>query len=66
MIQVEHVDEVLRHALVLSEADSFFKPKDTAPVFSAEAEDKPVLVDGDEDDSTASTLYLGTPSSWTN
>jgi len=66
LIQVEHMDEVLRHALVLPDPDTFFKPKDTAPVFSAEAEDKTGLVDGDEDDSTASTLYLGTRSSWTN
>ena len=59
LIQVEHMDEVLRHALVVPDPDTFFKPKDTAPVFSAEAEDKTGLVDGDEDDSTASTLYLG-------
>jgi ATP-dependent Lon protease len=28
LIQVEHMDEVMRHALVLSDPDSFFKPKD--------------------------------------
>jgi ATP-dependent Lon protease len=44
LIQVEHMDEVLKHALVLPDPDTFFKPKDTAPVFSAEAEDKTGLV----------------------
>ncbi|MDE3156894.1 MAG: endopeptidase La, partial [Acidobacteriota bacterium] len=28
LLQVEHMDQVLRHALVLTDPDSFFKPKD--------------------------------------
>src|SRR6266849_4226340 len=30
LIKVDHMDQVLRHALVLSDPDSFFKPKDTS------------------------------------
>jgi hypothetical protein len=32
LIQVEHMDQVLRHALVLSDPDSFFKPKNTSAI----------------------------------
>ena len=54
LIQVEHMDQVLRHALVLTDPDSFFKPKDLAPVFSVDGEEKPELTDGDEDEATVS------------
>jgi ATP-dependent Lon protease len=68
LIRVDHMDQVLRNALVLSDPDSFFKPKDISgtSMFSSEAENKTEPVDGDEDDSTVSTLHLGTPGSWTN
>jgi ATP-dependent Lon protease len=32
LIKVDHMDQVLRHALVLSDPDSFFKPKDTSAI----------------------------------
>jgi ATP-dependent Lon protease len=32
LIKVDHMDQVLRHALVLSDPDLFFKPKDTAAI----------------------------------
>jgi hypothetical protein len=41
LIQVEHMDEVLRHGLVLSDPDSFFKPKDTAPFFRPRLRTRP-------------------------
>jgi ATP-dependent Lon protease len=53
LIKVEHMDEVLRHALVLSDPDSFFKPKaTTTPSFPAEPEDKTELDQEDESDTT--------------
>jgi ATP-dependent Lon protease len=32
LIEVDHMDQVLRHALVLSDPDSFFKSKDTSAI----------------------------------
>jgi ATP-dependent Lon protease len=50
LIQVEHMDEVLRHALVLSDPDAFFrpKPKGSTPLFPGDNEEKAPMVD-DED-----------------
>jgi ATP-dependent Lon protease len=53
LIQVEHMDEVLRHALVLSDPKAFFKAKASAIAYNAEAGSKEELVDDvEEDDST--------------
>ena len=41
LIKVEHMDEVLKHALVLDDPDTFFKPQtdETDPAFTAEADE---------------------------
>jgi ATP-dependent Lon protease len=54
LIQVEHMDEVLRHALVLSDPEAFFKAKVGAIDYGVVAESKEELVDdeAEEDDST--------------
>jgi ATP-dependent Lon protease len=56
IVQVEHMDDVLRKALVLDDPDTFFKPQtdETDPAFTAEADEKMPLVDDDEDDATVS------------
>jgi len=54
LIPVEHMDEVLRHALVLSDPEAFFKPRPldfSATVGSKDQMDEP----GEEDDSAVST-----------
>ena len=53
LILVDHMDEVLRHALVLSDPEAFFKVKQAAIDYGAVAESKEELVDDEaEDDST--------------
>jgi ATP-dependent Lon protease len=53
LIQVDHMDEVLRHALVLSDPEAFFKIKPAALDYSAVPENKEELVDDEaEDDSS--------------
>ena len=53
LIQVDHMDEVLRHALVLADPEAFFKVKPAAIDYGAVAESKEELVDDEaEDDST--------------
>ncbi len=56
IIKVEHMDDVLRRALVLDDPDTFFKPQteETEAAFTAETDEKMPLVDGDEDDATVS------------
>jgi ATP-dependent Lon protease len=57
LIKVEHMDEVLRHALVLSDPDAFFKGKlAVGDLTFAQEHNKEPLVDDtdDEDDSTIS------------
>jgi ATP-dependent Lon protease len=56
IIKVEHMDDVLRKALVLNDPDTFFKPQtdETDPAFLAEVDEKLPLVDDDEDDATVS------------
>jgi ATP-dependent Lon protease len=57
IIKVEHMDDVLKHALVLADPSSFFKPRklETGPIFVPEDSEKdPMLNDDDEDDSAVS------------
>ncbi|MGH7075584.1 MAG: endopeptidase La [Stellaceae bacterium] len=56
MVQVEHMDEVLRTALVLADPEAFFKPPvpESGSDFSSETDDKTALADEDDDDSTVS------------
>ena len=51
LIHVEHMDQVLRHALVLPDPDAFFKQAATADEVFTEQLEKP-LVDEDDDDAT--------------
>ncbi len=53
LIKVEHMDEVLRHALVLADPEAFLKPGPAAePAFVAEPDNKDDLLD-DEDEEPA-------------
>jgi ATP-dependent Lon protease len=55
LVKVEHMDGVLRHALVLDDPETFFKhtTDDAALVMTPEVDDKDPLADeDDEDDST--------------
>ena len=56
ILKVEHMDDVLRRALVLDDPDTFFKPQteETEAAFTAEPDEKLPLVDDDEDDATVS------------
>jgi ATP-dependent Lon protease len=59
LIPVEHMDDVLKHALVLEDPEAFFKPKPVAQLpFAgeaiAEAKEEGLLDEDDEDDSTVS------------
>jgi ATP-dependent Lon protease len=51
LIQVEHMDQVLRHALVLPDPDAFFKQAAAADEAFNEQMEKAPMVDEDEDDS---------------
>jgi ATP-dependent Lon protease len=54
LMMVEHMDDVLRHALVLADPDAFFSQKPAAPIASSfEAEEKAELGE-DEDEPTVS------------
>ncbi|MGB6554610.1 MAG: S16 family serine protease, partial [Candidatus Binataceae bacterium] len=58
LIQVEHMDEVLRHALVLADPEAFFKPRPPSvnPAFLNEPESKtPIAADDDEDSAPSPT-----------
>jgi ATP-dependent Lon protease len=50
LIQVEHMDQVLRQALVLADPDAFFKGPPVAMEYAAEGESKEELVDDDAED----------------
>ncbi len=50
LIQVEHMDEVLRHALVLADPEAFFKVKPAALNYGVVAVSKEELVDDDAED----------------
>ncbi|MGH7907417.1 MAG: endopeptidase La, partial [Candidatus Binataceae bacterium] len=54
LIQVEHMDEVLRRALVLADPEAFFKQAAAESLAFVAQGDKEALVDDDEDDSTIS------------
>ena len=56
IFKVEHMDDVLRRALVLDDPDTFFKPQteETESAFTAETDGKMPLVDDDDDDATVS------------
>jgi ATP-dependent Lon protease len=56
IIQVEHMDDVLRQALVLADPDTFFKPQtdETDPAFTADLDEKLPLVDDDDAEPTVS------------
>jgi len=57
IIQVEHMDDVLRRALVLADPDTFFRPQtdETDPAFTVEADLKMPLVDDDDGEPTISS-----------
>jgi ATP-dependent Lon protease len=57
IIQVEHMDDVLRRALVLTDPDTFFRPQtdETDPAFTVEADLKMPLVDDDDGEPTISS-----------
>ena len=48
LIQVEHMDQVLRHALVLADPDTFFKSKPAAIDYATESKEE--LVDDETED----------------
>ncbi|HTT74840.1 MAG TPA: endopeptidase La [Candidatus Binataceae bacterium] len=50
VIKVEHMDEILRHALVLSDHDAFFKQRqaDALALLKVEQEDKTPIADEDD------------------
>jgi ATP-dependent Lon protease len=52
LIRVEHMDDVLRNALVLADPEAFFKPRagNGVDVFPAESDDKAPMVGEDEDE----------------
>ncbi len=55
LIPVEHMDDVLKHALLLTDPATFFKPNDDeAELAMLRAPDKHAPLADDEDDSTAS------------
>jgi len=56
IIQVEHMDDVLRQALVLADPDTFFKPQtdETDPAVTADLDEKLPLVDDDDAEPTVS------------
>jgi len=56
IVKVEHMDDVLRQALVLDHPETFLKPQtdETEPAFTVEAVEKASLVDKNADDATVS------------
>ena len=56
IVKVEHMDDVLRQALVLDHPETFLKPQtdETEPAFTVEAVEKASLVDKNTDDATVS------------
>jgi ATP-dependent Lon protease len=59
LIQIEHMDEVLKHALVLTDPDNFFKPgkgeSDLDFLREPEPEPKVPMTPGEEDDTSVTT-----------
>jgi ATP-dependent Lon protease len=58
LIKVEHMDQVLRHALVLDDPDAFFKTPPVTPVFAAETEEKDRMVEDDDEESAPVSTNL--------
>ncbi len=56
MVQVEHMDDVLKHALVLTDPETFLRPHrpEAAPLFADDTEGKAPIVEEGEEDSTVS------------
>jgi ATP-dependent Lon protease len=58
LIKVEHMDQVLRHALVLEDPDAFFKTPPVEQVFAAEPDEKDQMVEDDEEESAPVSTNL--------
>jgi ATP-dependent Lon protease len=58
LIKVEHMDQVLRHALVLEDPDAFFKTPPVEPVFAAEPDEKDQMVEDDDEESAPVSTNL--------
>ncbi len=56
LIKVDHMDDVLKHALIVADPETFFRPHrpETAPHFADEPAGKAPIVEEGEDDSTVS------------
>jgi len=56
LVKVDHMDDVLKHALVVADPETFFRPHrpETAPHFADESAGKAPIVEEGEDDSTVS------------
>jgi ATP-dependent Lon protease len=56
LVKVDHMDDVLKHALVVADPETFFRPHrpETAPHFADEPAGKAPIVEEGEDDSTVS------------
>jgi ATP-dependent Lon protease len=54
LVQVEHMDEVLRHALLLADPNTFFKPETADAMTLSEMVKQGPLADDDEEDSGVS------------
>ena len=57
LIQVDHMDEVLKQALVLTDPDTFFKPGkvESDLAFLREPDPKVPMTPGEDDDTSVST-----------
>jgi ATP-dependent Lon protease len=55
MVKVEHMDDVLKQALLLADPAAFFKTQtQPVPLFGPESDDKPTLVSEDDEDTAVS------------
>jgi ATP-dependent Lon protease len=53
LIKVEHMDDVLKRALVLADPENFFKPKKEEPLFTPDDDKSPLINDDDEEPSVS-------------
>jgi ATP-dependent Lon protease len=56
LIKAEHMDEVLKRALVLADPENFFKPKKEEPLFTPDDDKSPLINDDDEEPSVRTNL----------
>jgi ATP-dependent Lon protease len=56
LIKVEHMDDVLKRALVLADPENFFKPKKEEPLFTPDDDKSPLINDDDEEPSVRTNL----------